>query len=78
VIESEKMQGATCVAPTPERDGRWAARSSQRDIVVGAIIYLIPPIVIFLGWALLGENPPGLAIVGGALCLGGVYVSRHD
>jgi drug/metabolite transporter (DMT)-like permease len=44
----------------------------------GAIIYLIPPIVIFLGWALLGETPPGLALVGGALCLGGVYVARHD
>ena len=44
----------------------------------GAMIYLIPPIVILLGWLLLGEQPPWLAIAGGGLCLAGVYLARHD
>ncbi|HLO32392.1 MAG TPA: DMT family transporter [Anaerolineales bacterium] len=45
---------------------------------MGAMIYLIPPIATLLGWALLGERPPWLAVVGGALCLIGVYLARHD
>jgi drug/metabolite transporter (DMT)-like permease len=43
---------------------------------MGSTTYLIPPIAILLGWLLLGEVPPGLAFVGGALCLAGVYVAR--
>jgi drug/metabolite transporter (DMT)-like permease len=39
--------------------------------------YLVPPIVVLLGWALLDEVPPGLAFVGGAVCLLGVAVSRR-
>jgi drug/metabolite transporter (DMT)-like permease len=38
--------------------------------------YLVPPIVIVLGWALLGEAPAPLAIGGGALCIGGVIIAR--
>ena len=39
--------------------------------------YLVPPIAIVLGWLLLGEAPPALAIVGGAICLAGVAVARR-
>ena len=39
--------------------------------------YLVPPIAILLGWALLGEAPPALAIGGGALCLAGVIVAQR-
>jgi drug/metabolite transporter (DMT)-like permease len=45
---------------------------------MAAMIYLIPPIAVLLGWAMLGETPPGLALVGGALCLGGVYLARRE
>ena len=45
---------------------------------MGAMIYLIPPVVILLSWVLLGERPPWLAIAGGGLCLAGVYLARHD
>jgi drug/metabolite transporter (DMT)-like permease len=34
-------------------------------------------LAIVLGWALLGESPAALAVVGGALCLAGVYVTRR-
>jgi drug/metabolite transporter (DMT)-like permease len=37
----------------------------------------VPPIAILLGWALLGETPPMLAVVGGALCLAGVIVAQR-
>jgi drug/metabolite transporter (DMT)-like permease len=33
--------------------------------------------VILLGWLLLDEVPPGLALVGGAVCLAGVALSRR-
>ncbi len=39
--------------------------------------YLIPVVAIVLGWAVLGQTPPWLAIAGGALCLLGVYLSRR-
>ncbi|HEV2216482.1 MAG TPA: DMT family transporter [Candidatus Dormibacteraeota bacterium] len=40
--------------------------------------YLIPVVAIVLGWALLGEAPPALALVGGTLCIAGVYVARRQ
>jgi drug/metabolite transporter (DMT)-like permease len=44
---------------------------------MGATTYLVPPIAIFMGWLLLGESPPALALLGGAMCLAGVIVSRR-
>jgi drug/metabolite transporter (DMT)-like permease len=55
----------------------WAyalARTSAGRL--GVTTYLVPPIAILLGWALLDESPPVLAFVGGALCLLGVAVAR--
>jgi drug/metabolite transporter (DMT)-like permease len=43
---------------------------------MGATTYLVPPIAVLLGWAILGETPPALALAGGALCLAGVAVTR--
>src|SRR3954451_23464886 len=43
---------------------------------MGATTYLVPPIAILLGWAVLSESPPGLAFAGGALCLIGVATTR--
>lgn len=39
--------------------------------------YLIPVVAIVLGWVLLRETPAALAVVGGALCVAGVYVARR-
>jgi drug/metabolite transporter (DMT)-like permease len=44
---------------------------------MGATTYLVPPIAILVGWALLGESPEALAFLGGALCLGGVVITRR-
>jgi drug/metabolite transporter (DMT)-like permease len=43
---------------------------------MGATTYLVPPVAVLMGWALLGETPPALALAGGALCLAGVFVAR--
>jgi drug/metabolite transporter (DMT)-like permease len=44
---------------------------------MGATTYLVPPIAIVMGWTLLDETPAALALLGGALCLGGVVVARR-
>ena len=44
---------------------------------MGSTTYLVTPIAILLGWLLLGETPPGLALAGGVLCLAGVAVARR-
>lgn len=43
---------------------------------MGATTYLVPPIAVLLGWAILGETPPALAFAGGATCLAGVAIAR--
>ena len=56
----------------------WAyalARTSAGRLA--ATTYLVPAISILLGWAFLGETPPRLAFVGGAVCLVGVAVARR-
>jgi drug/metabolite transporter (DMT)-like permease len=44
---------------------------------MGATTYLVPAITVLVSWALLGQVPSGLAILGGALCLAGVALSRR-
>jgi drug/metabolite transporter (DMT)-like permease len=43
----------------------------------GSLNYLIPVVAILLGWIVLGEAPPLLALGGGALCVVGVYLARR-
>ena len=44
---------------------------------MGATTYLVPPLAVLMGWLILGEAPPALALLGDALCLAGVAVSRR-
>ena len=56
----------------------WAyALSDTTAGRMGALTYLVPPVALALGWAILGEKPPLLAIPGGILCLAGVAIARR-
>jgi drug/metabolite transporter (DMT)-like permease len=64
--------------PTAVAFTTWAYALARTDAGrLGATTYLVPPISILLGWALLSETPPAVALVGGALCLAGVAITRR-
>jgi drug/metabolite transporter (DMT)-like permease len=65
------------VVPTAIGFTTWAyalARTTAGRM--GSTTYLVPPLAILMGWAILDESPPALAFAGGALCLAGVGVAR--
>jgi drug/metabolite transporter (DMT)-like permease len=66
------------VAPTAIGFMTWAYALARTNAGrLAATTYLVPAISILLGWALLAETPPALALVGGAICLAGVAVARR-
>jgi drug/metabolite transporter (DMT)-like permease len=66
------------VVPTALAFSTWAYALARMDAGrLGVSTYLVPPITILMSAALLGEVPPVLAIVGGAVCLVGVGLSRR-
>jgi drug/metabolite transporter (DMT)-like permease len=65
-------------APTAAGFVLWAFALSRTDAgKLGATTYLVPPLSVLLGWLWLGETPASLAYLGGAMCLGGVALSRY-
>lgn len=65
------------VAPTAIGFVTWAyalARTTAGRM--GSTTYLVPPLAVLLGWAILNEVPPLLALPGGVLCLAGVALAR--
>ena len=44
---------------------------------LGTLTYLAPVVAVLLGWVVLHETPPGLAVAGGLLALSGVYCARR-
>jgi drug/metabolite transporter (DMT)-like permease len=66
------------VAPTAIGFATWTFALGRTSTGrMASILYLIPLVAILLGWAVLGEAPPRLALAGGALCLAGVYLARR-
>jgi drug/metabolite transporter (DMT)-like permease len=66
------------VAPTALGFATWAYALRRMSAGrLASLAYLIPVVAILLGWALLGETPPWLAAIGGALCLAGVALARR-
>ena len=66
------------VFPTSIAFTTWAyalARGSAGR--VAATAYLVPPITIVMSWLLLGEVPRAIAVLGGVVCLAGVYIARR-
>ena len=67
------------LVPTAIGFSAWAfalARTSAGRL--GVSTYLVPPIAVLLGWLILGEVPPPLALPGGILCLAGVALARRS
>jgi drug/metabolite transporter (DMT)-like permease len=65
------------VFPTAIAFGTWAyalKRSTAGQL--SSASYLVPGIAVLLSWLVLGEAPTRLALLGGALCLAGVAVTR--
>ncbi|MER5873983.1 DMT family transporter [Streptomyces sp. NPDC002044] len=44
---------------------------------MGATTYAVPAVVVLIAWIALDEVPGWLTLLGGAICLAGVAVSRH-
>ncbi|WP_252437026.1 DMT family transporter [Pseudonocardia humida] len=64
--------------PTALAFSTWAYALARMDAGrLGVTTYLVPPITIVMSAVLLGELPPVLAVVGGAVCLVGVGLSRR-
>jgi drug/metabolite transporter (DMT)-like permease len=64
--------------PTAVAFTTWAYALSRTTAgKMGSITYLVPPLAVAMGWAFLGETPPSVALLGGALCLAGVIVARR-
>lgn len=64
--------------PTALAFTTWAYALSHTSAGrMGATTYLVPPLATLFGWAYFGETPPALALVGGALCLGGAALARR-
>jgi drug/metabolite transporter (DMT)-like permease len=66
------------IFPTALAFTTWAyalARSSAGRM--GALTYFVPPLAILMGWALLDEVPPALALAGGVLCIAGAAIARR-
>jgi drug/metabolite transporter (DMT)-like permease len=66
------------LVPTALAFTTWAYTLARMDAGrLGVTTYLVPPLAILAAWPLLGEVPPVLAVVGGAVCLAGVALSRR-
>ena len=66
------------VFPTAIAFTTWAyALSKTTAGRMGATTYLVPPLAVLMGWLILDETPPVMALAGGALCLAGVVAARR-
>ncbi|MEV4193833.1 DMT family transporter [Streptomyces toxytricini] len=65
------------VVPTALAFTTWTYALARMPAArLGATTYAVPAVVVLLSWALLGEVPAWLTLLGGLLCLTGVAVSR--
>jgi len=66
------------VVPTALAFVTWAYALSHTDAGrLGATTYVVPVLTVIIAWPLLGETPPPLALVGGAIALIGVALTRR-
>jgi len=66
------------LVPTAVAFGTWAYALTRMETGKLAVTtYLVPPLTVVVAWPVLGETPPLLALVGGAIALIGVVLSRR-
>ncbi|HEX6522909.1 MAG TPA: DMT family transporter [Streptosporangiaceae bacterium] len=66
------------VFPTAVAFTTWAYALARTPAgKMGATVYAIPALTVVMSWAILGEVPGWPALAGGALCVGGVAISRR-
>lgn len=66
------------VFPTAIGFTAWAYALRRMDAGrLSAVTYAVPAASVLLSWLLLGEIPTAYGLVGGALCLAGVAISRR-
>jgi drug/metabolite transporter (DMT)-like permease len=64
----------------PTAVGYWTWADANRHLpvsVAGSFLYLVPPVALLMGWAVLGEAPTALSLAGGALVVGGVAMIQR-
>lgn len=65
------------VFPTAIAFTTWAFALGRTSAgLLGSTTYLVPPIAIGLGWLILAEVPPPLALLGGVGSIAGVVIAR--
>lgn len=63
--------------PTAVAFAAWAYVLSQTTAAkLTATTYLVPAVAVLLSWMFLAETPGWWGVIGGALCLAGVFISR--
>ena len=66
------------IVPTAVGYSTWSvAMQHLAPSVAGSFLYLVPAVVVLLAWALLGEVPAAITVVGGALVVVGVVVVQR-
>lgn len=66
------------VVPTALAFSTWAYALSRMPAgQLGVTTYIVPPLAVVLGFLIFGEVPAVIAIIGGAICLVGVALSRR-
>ncbi|HLW95882.1 MAG TPA: DMT family transporter, partial [Solirubrobacteraceae bacterium] len=66
------------IGPTAVGFTTWAFALSRSGMArQGATTYLVPPLTIMISWLALGEVPAAVSLIGGALCLAGVALTRR-
>ncbi|WP_199434717.1 DMT family transporter [Qaidamihabitans albus] len=64
--------------PTAIGFSTWAYALHRMDAGrLSATTYAVPAVSVLLSWVLLSEIPTGYGLVGGAICLAGVAISRY-
>jgi drug/metabolite transporter (DMT)-like permease len=67
------------IGPTAMAFTTWAYALARTDAGrMAATTLCVPALVVLLSWVTLGEVPTVLALLGGALCLTGVAISRRE